>query len=70
MNLQQVGQPKPSNGYGRRKSEKDAASKSVAPGKSNAGRLASTGEYLILIVYCFLFLFHLLFNRYLLLQVQ
>lgn len=43
MNLQQVGQPKPSNGYGRRKSEKDAASKSVAPGKSNAGRLASTG---------------------------
>ncbi|XP_058743705.1 polyadenylate-binding protein-interacting protein 3-like isoform X2 [Vicia villosa] len=46
MNLQQVGQPKSSNGYGRRKSEKDGASKSdnkIPPGKSNAGRLASTG---------------------------
>ncbi|XP_050873883.1 polyadenylate-binding protein-interacting protein 3 isoform X2 [Lathyrus oleraceus] len=45
MNLQQVGQPKSSNGYGRRKSEKDGASKSdnkIPPGKSNAGRLAST----------------------------
>ncbi|CAI8607939.1 unnamed protein product [Vicia faba] len=46
MNLQQVGQPKSSNGYGRRKSEKDGASKSdnkIPLGKSNAGRLASTG---------------------------
>nr|XP_027192535.1 polyadenylate-binding protein-interacting protein 3 isoform X2 [Cicer arietinum] len=45
MNLQQVGQPKSSNGYGRRKSEKDGASKSdnkIPPGKSNAGRLASS----------------------------
>jgi hypothetical protein len=53
MNLQQVGQPKSSNGYGRRKSDKDGASKSdnkIAPGKSNAGRLASTGEHLTRVV--------------------
>lgn len=65
MNLQQVGQPKSSNGYGRRKSEKDGASKSdnkIPPGKSNAGRLASTGEHLTLAVYYFLF--HLLFYRH------
>jgi hypothetical protein len=63
MNLQQVGQPKSSNGYGRRKSDKDGASKSdnkIAPGKSNAGRLASTGEHLTRVVKYFLF--HLLFR--------
>lgn len=58
MNLQQVGQPKSSNGYGRRKSEKDGASKSdnkIPPGKSNAGRLASSGELLAQVVYYVLF---------------
>lgn len=46
MNLQQLGQPKSSNGYGRRKSEKEGAAKSdhkIPSGKSNASRLASTG---------------------------
>jgi len=48
MNLQQIGQPKSSNGYGCRKSEKDGAYKSdnkIPSGKSNASsRLASAGE--------------------------
>ncbi|RDX58492.1 Polyadenylate-binding protein-interacting protein 4 [Mucuna pruriens] len=47
MNLQQIGQPKSYNGYGRRKSEKEGAIKSdnkIPSGKSNASsRLASTG---------------------------
>ncbi|XP_028784454.1 polyadenylate-binding protein-interacting protein 3-like isoform X1 [Neltuma alba] len=45
MNLQQVGQPKSFNGYGRRKSERDGAFRSenkIQSGKSNASRLAST----------------------------
>lgn len=49
MNLQQVGQPKSSNGYGRRKSEKEGTAKAdnkIPSGKSNASRLASTGEIL------------------------
>ncbi|TKY64293.1 Polyadenylate-binding protein-interacting protein 4 [Spatholobus suberectus] len=47
MNLQQIGHPKSSNGYGRRKSEKEGATKSdnkIPSGKSNASsRLATTG---------------------------
>ncbi|XP_027335060.1 polyadenylate-binding protein-interacting protein 3-like [Abrus precatorius] len=46
MSLQQIGQPKSSNGYGRWKSEKERATKSdnKFSGKSNAcSRLASTG---------------------------
>ncbi|KAI9109535.1 hypothetical protein K1719_019589 [Acacia pycnantha] len=46
MNLQQVGQSRSSNGYGRRKSEREGAAKSenkISSGKSNANRLASTG---------------------------
>ncbi|KAK4267247.1 hypothetical protein QN277_024052 [Acacia crassicarpa] len=46
MNLQQVGQARSSNGYGRRKSEREGAAKSenkISSGKSNANRLASTG---------------------------
>ncbi|KAK8465030.1 hypothetical protein PHAVU_010G133101 [Phaseolus vulgaris] len=47
MNLEQIGQPKSSNGYIRRKSEKDGATKSdykIPSGKSNASsRLPSTG---------------------------
>nr|KYP63669.1 Ataxin-2 isogeny [Cajanus cajan] len=47
MNLQQIGQPKSSNGYGRWKSEKEGATKSdnkIPSGKSNASsRLPSTG---------------------------
>lgn len=60
MNLQQVGQPKSSNGYGRRKSEKEGATKSdnkVPSGKSNTSRLVSTGELLIRVNYYFLFSF-------------
>lgn len=49
MNLEQIGQqPKSSNGYIRRKSEKEGATKSdyrIPSGKSNAtSRLAGTGE--------------------------
>jgi len=48
MNLEQIGQPKSSNGYIRRKSEKEGATKSdykIPSGKSNASsRLPSTGE--------------------------
>ncbi|XP_019436516.1 PREDICTED: polyadenylate-binding protein-interacting protein 3-like isoform X1 [Lupinus angustifolius] len=46
MNLQQAGQPKSSNGYGRRKSEREGVTKSenkVPSGKLNFNRLASTG---------------------------
>ncbi|XP_027907708.1 polyadenylate-binding protein-interacting protein 3-like [Vigna unguiculata] len=47
MNLEQIGQPKSSNGYIRRKSEKEGATKSdykIPSGKSNAtSRLAGTG---------------------------
>ncbi|KAK7389651.1 hypothetical protein VNO78_24870 [Psophocarpus tetragonolobus] len=47
MNLQQIGQPKSSNGYVRRKSEKEGATKSdnkIPSGKSNtSSTLASTG---------------------------
>ncbi|CAJ1950835.1 unnamed protein product [Sphenostylis stenocarpa] len=47
MDLQQIGQPKSSNGYGRWKFEKEVATKSdnrIPSGKSNASsRLASTG---------------------------
>ncbi|KAK7402246.1 hypothetical protein VNO78_14357 [Psophocarpus tetragonolobus] len=46
MNLQQAGQPKSSNGYGRRKSEREGATKSenkILSGKLNASRLANTG---------------------------
>ncbi|KAK7325091.1 hypothetical protein VNO77_29167 [Canavalia gladiata] len=46
MNFQQAGQPKSSNGYGRRKSEREGATKSenkILSGKLNAGRLGSTG---------------------------
>ncbi|XP_027344282.1 polyadenylate-binding protein-interacting protein 3-like isoform X2 [Abrus precatorius] len=46
MNLQQPGQPKSSNGYGRRKSEREGATKSenkILSGKLNASRLTSTG---------------------------
>ncbi|XP_061365138.1 polyadenylate-binding protein-interacting protein 3-like isoform X2 [Gastrolobium bilobum] len=46
MSLQQAGQPKSSNGYGRRKSEREGAIKSenkIPSGKLNASRLASTG---------------------------
>ncbi|QHN94863.1 polyadenylate-binding protein-interacting protein 3 isoform X2 [Arachis ipaensis] len=46
MNLQQAGQPKSSNGYGRRKSEREGATKSenkIPSGKLNSARLASTG---------------------------
>ncbi|XP_054781692.1 polyadenylate-binding protein-interacting protein 4-like isoform X3 [Prosopis cineraria] len=45
MNLQQVGQPKSFNGYGRRKSEREGAFRSenkIQSGKSNSTRLAST----------------------------
>ncbi|KAK4269111.1 hypothetical protein QN277_022311 [Acacia crassicarpa] len=45
MNLQQVGQPKSFNGYGRRKFEREGAFRSEnknQSGKSNASRLAST----------------------------
>ncbi|KAI9119825.1 hypothetical protein K1719_009214 [Acacia pycnantha] len=45
MNLQQVGQPKSFNGYGRRKSEREGSFRSEhknQSGKSNASRLAST----------------------------
>lgn len=48
MNLEQIGQPKSSNGYIRRKSEKEGATKSdykIPSGKSNAtSRLAGTGK--------------------------
>lgn len=56
MNLQQVGQSRSSNGYGRRKSEREGAAKSenkISSGKSNANRLASTGELLTLITFYF-----------------
>ncbi|KAK7335854.1 hypothetical protein VNO80_27946 [Phaseolus coccineus] len=46
MNLQQAGQPKSSNGYGRRKSEREGAIKSenkILSGKLNASRLTNTG---------------------------
>lgn len=46
MNLQQVGQSKPSNGFGHRKSQREGALRSqnkIQGGKPNA-RLASTGE--------------------------
>ncbi|CAL0322093.1 unnamed protein product [Lupinus luteus] len=46
MNLQQAGQLKSSNGYGRRKSERDGVMKTenkIPSGKLNASRLASTG---------------------------
>ncbi|KAK7271996.1 hypothetical protein RJT34_28312 [Clitoria ternatea] len=46
MNLQQSGQPKSSNGYGRRKFEREGATKSenkILSGKLNSSRLASTG---------------------------
>ncbi|XP_019448241.1 PREDICTED: polyadenylate-binding protein-interacting protein 3-like isoform X1 [Lupinus angustifolius] len=46
MNLQQAGQPKPSNGYGRRKYEREGIMKSenkISSGKLNASRLAVTG---------------------------
>ena len=49
MNLQQAGQLKSSNGYGRRKSEREGATKlenKIPSGKLNANRLASTGELL------------------------
>ncbi|XP_028763158.1 polyadenylate-binding protein-interacting protein 3 isoform X3 [Neltuma alba] len=45
MNMQQVGQSRSCNGYGRRKSEREGAAKSenkISSGKSNANRLAST----------------------------
>ncbi|XP_057455412.1 polyadenylate-binding protein-interacting protein 3-like isoform X2 [Lotus japonicus] len=45
MNLQQPGQPKSSNGYGRRKSEREGANKSenkIPSGNLNASRLTST----------------------------
>ncbi|KAL2332243.1 hypothetical protein Fmac_019824 [Flemingia macrophylla] len=45
MNLQQAGQPKSSNGYGSRKSEREGATKSenkILSGKLNASRLANT----------------------------
>lgn len=61
MNLQQVGQPKSSNGYGCWKSEKEGATKSdnkIPSGKSNASsRLASTDELQIWLIYYFLFSF-------------
>ncbi|RZB84421.1 polyadenylate-binding protein-interacting protein 3-like isoform X1 [Glycine soja] len=44
MNLQQAGQPKSSNGYGHRKSEREGATKSenkILSGKLNANRLAN-----------------------------
>lgn len=47
MNLQQPGQPKSSNGYGRRKSEREGANKSenkIPSGNLNASRLTSTGD--------------------------
>ncbi|XP_054784825.1 polyadenylate-binding protein-interacting protein 3-like isoform X2 [Prosopis cineraria] len=47
MNLQQVGQSRSSNGYGRRKSEREGAAKSenkISSGKSNSNRLAITGD--------------------------
>lgn len=53
MNLQ-PGQSKSSNGYGRRKYEREGAAKSenkIPSGKINANRLASTGELLSWIVY-------------------
>ncbi|KAE9600414.1 hypothetical protein Lal_00045506 [Lupinus albus] len=46
MNLQQAGQLKSSNGYGRRKTERDGVMKSenkIPSGKLNASRVASTG---------------------------
>jgi hypothetical protein len=52
MNLQ-PGQSKSSNGYGRRKSEREVAAKSgnkIPYEKINANRLASTGELLSRII--------------------
>ncbi|RDX76156.1 Polyadenylate-binding protein-interacting protein 4 [Mucuna pruriens] len=46
MNLQQAGQPKFSNGYGRRKSEREGTSKTenkILSGKLNSSRLANIG---------------------------
>lgn len=60
MNLQLAGQPRSSNGYGRRKSETEGTAKSdnkIPSGKSNASRLTSTGELLTLVIYDFLFYF-------------
>jgi len=71
MNLEQIGQPKSSNGYIRRKSEKEGATKSdykIPSGKSNASsRLASTGE--LQICHFYYFLYYLLLCWYLWLQV-
>lgn len=52
MNMQQVVQPRsPSNGYGRRKAEKDSAARSESKfqtGKANYGRTNSGNHYIIL----------------------
>ena len=49
MNSQQFGQPRSSNGFGRRKADREGTTKTdnkVPSGKSNASRSASTGELL------------------------
>jgi len=58
MNLQQAGQPKSSNGYGRRKSEREGAIKSenkILSGKLNASRLTNTGKIKGCVIYYYLF---------------
>lgn len=64
MNLQQAGQPKSSNGYGHRKSEREGATKSenkILSGKLNANRLANAGKLLSCIMYYY-FICHIIQN--------
>jgi len=56
--MQQAGQPKSSNGYGRRKAEREGAIKSenkTLSGKLNASRLTNTGKIRSCVMYYCLF---------------